>query len=172
MAVRLLEALRDLEEPTIRDRLVGLVVIAATAGALGIVIALVAAELFAGALGYEDWAIPRLVGNEFLEGVKVYPEHYLLMGVAVLVPALYLLAFAIGIARGRGWAVILGLVAGGLLTMYGILALVIPKDAAANAERWHPGDAAPFLVSGVFLAWYFNRRAVRRDLGWGDPAIG
>lgn len=164
-------AIEEFEEPRVRDRLVGLVVIAAVAAVTGILIALAALELFADGFGYKDWAMPRIISNAWLQGVQVYPEHYLLVGTILLVPAAYLLALTVGIARARGWAWILAFVAGGLMATYGLLALVIPGDAAANADRWHL-SGVPWLVVGVFLLWYFNRRAVRRDLGWGDPALG
>lgn len=162
----------DFEEPVIRDRLVGLIAIATAAALAGVVIALAALELFVDAAGYRDWAIPRVVSNEWLQGVNVYPEHYVFMGVMLLIPAGYLLTLAIGIARARGWAWILGFVAGGLIALYGVLAFVIPGNVDANVDRWHVADGLPPLVLGGFLLWYFNRRATRRDLGWGDPAIG
>lgn len=155
----------------IGERLVGLIVIAVAAGLAAVLIALAALELFVDAFGYTDWTVPRIISDEYMQGVQVYPEHYLLVGAILLIPMGYLFALAVGIARARGWAWILGFVAGGLIAPYGLLALVIPGNAAANADRWHL-DGLPPLVIGVFLLWYFNRRAVRRDLGWGDPAIG
>lgn len=170
--MRMADALRDLEEPAFRDRPVGLLAIALGAAVGAILIGLAAVELFVDAFGYTDWAVPRIVSNEFLQGVSIYPEHYLFMGVILLIPTAYLVALAVGIARARPWAWILGFVAGGLVGLYGILALVIPGNAAANSDRWHLGESVPWIALGVFTLWYFNRRAVRRDLGMGDPALG
>jgi hypothetical protein len=170
--MRMADALRDLEEPAFRDRPVGLLAIAVGAAVGAILIGLAAVELFVDAFGYTDWAVPRIVSNEFLQGVSIYPEHYLFMGAILLIPTAYLAALAVGIARARWWAWILGFVAGGLVGLYGILALVIPGNAAANSDRWHLGESVPWIVLGAFTLWYFNRRAVRRDLGMGDPALG
>ena len=170
--MRPVEALRDLEEPTIRDRPVGLLAIAVAAAIGAVLIGLAAVELFVDAFGYTDWAVPRIVSNEFIQGVSIYPEHYLFMGAILLFPTAYLAALAVGIARARPWAWILGFVAGGLVGLYGILALVIPGNAAANSDRWHLGESVPWIALGVFTLWYFNRRSVRRDLGMGDPALG
>ena len=104
--------------------------------------------------------------------VTVYPEHYILVGAIILIPALILMAWPVGIARQRPWAGILGSVLGGLFTMYGVLALVIPGDAAANADRWHPAASLPWIVLGIVLLWYFNRRSIKRDLGMGDQMFG
>jgi hypothetical protein len=175
--VRPLEALRDLEEPTIRDRPVGVLLVATASAIAGSAVVLAAIEVLAGAAKYGDWAKPKLVGNDFVGQVQVYPEHYLLMGALLVLPASFLVAFAIGLFRARGWAWILGLVAGGLLTAYGILALVIPAEASHDeskvvADRWYAAAGLPWLLIGVALLWYFNRRVVMRDLGLGDPAIG
>jgi hypothetical protein len=170
--VRLVEALRDLEEPTIRDRPVVLLAIAVGAAIAAVLIGLAAVELFVDGFGYTDWAVPRIVSNEFLQGVSIYPEHYIFMGAILAIPTAFLAALAIGIARARPWAWILGFIAGGLVGLYGVLALVIPGNAAANADRWHLGESVPWIALGAFTLWYFNRRAVRRDLGMGDPALG
>lgn len=77
-----------------------------------------------------------------------------------------------GIARHRLWAWIMGLVAGGLIALYGMLALVIPADLASGSDRWHLTASLPWIVLGIGLIWYFDRRPVRYDLGWGDPSIG
>lgn len=165
-------AWRDSTEPTVRDRPLGLV-LCATASALASGAILVAAgELFLGAAGYSDWTRPKLVSNEFLNDVQVYPEHYLLMGAVLLVPAAYLLALGIGIWLRRAWAWIMGIVAGGLIACYGLLALVIPGSAQSSSGRWHVTDSLPWIALGVILLRYFDRRSVRNELGWGDPAIG
>lgn len=164
--------LRDLDEPTIRDRPVGLLLIALVSAILAVLVALSSIELFLGAAAYADWTTPKLVGNDFVGMVQVYPEHYLLMGALLLVPGLFLLALSVGILRGRPWALILGIVAGGLIGLYGLLALVIPGDASAGADRWHPGASLPYIALGGALIWYFGRRPVKNDLGWGDPAFG
>jgi hypothetical protein len=165
-------ALRDLGEPTFRDRPVGLLVIAALSAIAGVAMAIAAGELFLGAARYADWMTPKLVGNDLVGMVQVYPEHYLLMGAILLVPALLLVAFAIGIARQRPWAWIIGFVAGGLIGLYGVLALVIPADLPSNADRWHLAAGVPWILLGVVLLRYFDRRPVRSDLGWGDASIG
>ena len=163
---------RDWEESTIRERPVGLIVIAALSALGAAWIVASAIELFAGAAAYQDWTVPKLVGNDQVGMVTVYPEHYLVVGAILLVPALYLAGFALAIARSRPIAWVLGIVTGGLVLLYGILALVIPGDAAADADRWHPGASLPFIAIGALLLWYFQRRSTRYDLGWGDPAIG
>ena len=167
----LLTRLGDIDEPTVRDRPIGLLVIAAASLLVGIAIALAAGELFLGATLYADWTEPKLVGNDLVGMVQVYPEHYLLMGSILLVPALYLLAMAIGIVRGRPWAGIMGFVAGGLMALYGVLALVIPGDASAQ-DRWHLAAALPWIAVGVLLLWYFNRRSIKVELGMGDSTFG
>lgn len=166
------DALRDLEEPTIGDRPIVLLTVAVGAALGAVLIGLAAVELFVDGFGYSDWTVPRIVSNEFLQGVSIYPEHYLFMGTILLIPTAYLAALAIGIARARPWAWILGFVAGGLVGLYGVLALVIPGNLAANADRWHLAESVPWIALGAFTLWYFNRRAVRRDLGMGDPALG
>ena len=163
---------RDWEEPTIRERPVGVLLVGMLSALGAVAVAWSAIELFAGAAAYQDWTVPKLVGNEQVGMVTVYPEHYVLVGVILLVPALFLAGVAVSIARSRPIAWVLGIVAGGLILLYGILALVIPGDAAANADRWHPEASLPFIAAGAFLLWYFRRRVVRYDLGWGDPAIG
>jgi len=170
--VRLPDALRDLEEPTFRDRPVVLLAIAIAAAIAAVLIGLASIELFVDGFGYTDWTVPRIVGNEFIQGVTVYPENYLFMGAILLIPTAYLAALAVGIVRARPWAWILGFVAGGLVGLYGVLALVIPGNLAANADRWHLAESVPPIAVGAFTLWYFNRRAVRRDLGLGDPALG
>ena len=95
----------------------------------------------------------------------------------LLAPAGYLLAFAYGLARARMWAWWLGLVAGGLVVAYGILALVIPAQASSDPsvvvpDRWYPAAGLPWIIVGGALIWYLRRRVVRYDLGLGDPAIG
>ncbi|HTK45614.1 MAG TPA: hypothetical protein VL749_09715 [Patescibacteria group bacterium] len=169
------ETLEDIEEPTIRDRPIGLIVIALVSLLAGLAILLAAGELGLGAAGFGDWTKPRIVGNDFVGAVQVYPEHYLLIAAILLVPAAILLALPVGIARQRWWAGIIGLVIGGVMALYGLLALVIPGElggAATNAERWHPAAGLPWLALGVFLAWYFNRRAIKADLGMGDRTFG
>jgi hypothetical protein len=170
--VRHLSEWRDIEEPTIRDRPIGLLAIGTLSAIAGVAIALASVELFLGAARYADWLTPRLVGNDLVGMVKVYPEHYLLVGAILLVPAVLLLAFAIGIVRRRPWAWIIGFVAGGLIAMYGVLALVIPADLPSNADRWHLAAGVPWILAGVVLLRYFDRRPVRSDLGWGDASIG
>jgi hypothetical protein len=170
--VGVLDALRDVEEPLVRDRPVGVFVIALGSLAAGLALLLAAGELFLGAFRFGDWTTPKIVGNDYVGAVQVYPEHYLLIGVMVLIPALFLLALPLGIARQRWWAGILGLVIGALMAMYGILALVIPGDAASARDRWHPEAGGPWLVLGAVLAWYFNRRSIRADLGMGDRTFG
>lgn len=170
--MRIRDALSDLEEPLFRDRPVVLLAIAVAAAIGALLIGLAALELFVDGFGYADWTVPRVVSNEFLQGVSVYPEHYIFMGVVLLIPTAYLAALAVGIARARPWAWILGFVAGGLVGLYGVLALVIPGNLAANADRWHLAESVPWIALGAFTLWYFNRRAVRRDLGLGDPALG
>lgn len=165
-------AWRDWTEPTVRDRPLGLVLVAAASGLAGGATLVAAGELFLGATGYSDWTRPKLVSNESLNRVQVYPEHYLLMGALLLLPAAYLLALGIGIWLRRGWAWILGLIAGGLMACYGLLALVIPGSAQSGSDRWHLADGLPWMVLGVILLRYFDRRSVRNELGWGDPAIG
>lgn len=170
------EALEDVEEPTIRDRPIGLVVIAVASLLAGLAVLLAAGEMGLGAAGYGEWTRPRIVGNDLVGAVQVYPEHYLLFGLLLLVPALILLALPIGIARQRWWAGIIGFVIGGVLAPYGLLALVIPGEigggGAGDAERWHPAAGLPWLALGVVLLWYFNRRSIRRDLGMGDRTFG
>ena len=161
----------DWSEPEIRERPVGLLLIAATSALAGAAILASSVELVAGATRYADWTTPRMVGNDLVGMVQVYPEHYVLMGAILLIPSLFLIALAIGIARQRPWAWVLGFVAGGLITLYGVLALVIPGDLASNNERWHL-TGVPWIILGVFLLRYFDRRPVKNDLGWGDPAIG
>ena len=170
--MRVPDALRDLEEPTFRDRPVVLLAIAVAAAIGAVLIGLAAVELFVDGFGYSDWTVPRIVSNEFLQGVSIYPEHYLFMGAVLLIPTAYLAALAVGLARARPWAWILAFVAGGLVGLYGVLALVIPGNLAANADRWHLAESLPWIALGAFTLWYFNRRAVRRDLGMGDPALG
>ncbi len=169
------EALEDVEEPTIRDRPVGVIAIAVASLLAGLAILLAAGELLLGAAGYGDWTRPHIVGNDFVGAVQVYPEHYLLFGGLVMIPALILLALSLGIARQRWWAGILGFVIGGVMALYGLLALVIPGDIGGepgNAERWHPAASLPWVLLGLFLLWYFNRRSIKRDLGMGDRAFG
>jgi len=162
----------DWEEPTVRDRPIGLIVIALASAVAGVAIVLAAIELFLGAAKYGDWTKPKLVGNDLVGMVQVYPEHYLLIGSLLLIPALYLVGFAVGIARQRPWAWVMGIASGGLIALYGVLALVIPADAAANQDRWHPAAALPPLVLGVGLLWYFNRRSTKRDLEVADRTFG
>ncbi len=173
--MRALEALRDLEEPTIRDRPIGLLAVGLASLVAGLAVLLAAVQLLLSAAGYADWTVPRIVANDFVGAVQVYPEHYLLMGGILLVPALVLLAVPIGIARRRWWAGILGSVIGGLLALYGLLALVIPGNLdgmAGNDERWHVGAGLPWLLVGVALLWYCNRRSIRAELGMGDRTFG
>jgi hypothetical protein len=176
--VRWLDDLRDREEPLIRERPVGLVVIGLASLSAGAVIALAAAELFLGAAQFGDWTHPKIVGNDLVGAVQVYPEHYLLIGAILLVPALILLALPAGIARRRWWAGIMGYVIGGVMALYGVLALVIPGDiggggdGAGSAERWHLAAGLPWLVLGLALLWYFNRRSIKADLGMGDRTYG
>ena len=138
----------------------------------GVAILPAAGELFLGAARFGDWTQPKIVGNDLVGAVQVYPEHYLLIGSIVLVPGLILLALAVGLARQRWWAGILGLVIGALMALYGVLALVIPGDAAGGADRWHPAASLPWLGLGVVMVWYFNRRSIRADLGMGDRTFG
>jgi len=169
------QAIQDFEEPTVRDRPVGLVGIALASFLAGLAMLFATGELVLGAAGYGDWTKPRIVGNDFVGAVQVYPEHYLLFAGMVLVPTLILLALPIGIARQRWWAGIIGYVIGGVVALYGLLALVIPGDLggeARNAERWHPAASLPWLVLGLVLLWYFNRRSIRADLGMGDRTFG
>jgi len=169
------EAIEDFEEPTVRDRPVGLVGIALASFLAGLAMLFATGELVLGAAGYGDWTKPRIVGNDFVGAVQVYPEHYLLFAGMVLVPTLILLALPIGIARQRWWAGIIGYVIGGVMALYGLLALVIPGEIggeAGSAERWHPAAALPWLVLGLVLLWYFNRRSIRADLGMGDRTFG
>lgn len=169
------EALEDIEEPTVRDRPVGLIGIALASLLAGLAILLATGELVLGAAGYGDWTRPRIVGNDFVGAVQVYPEHYVLFAGMLLVPALILLALPIGIARQRWWAGIIGYVIGGVVALYGLLALVIPSELAgrsSNAERWHPAAGLPWLLLGLVLLWYFNRRSIRADLGMGDRTFG
>lgn len=163
---------REWEEPLIRDRPVGLLGVAIASLLAGVAIVLAAGEMFLGAASYGDWTKPRIVGNDFVGAVQVYPEHYLLVGGILLIPALILLALPVGLARRRPWAGILGFVLGGIFALYGVLALVIPGDAASGAERWHPAAGLPWLVVGIVLLWYFNRRSIKRDLGMGDQTFG
>jgi hypothetical protein len=163
---------RDWSEPTVRDRPVGLLIVAAASLVAGLAVLAGAGELLLGATLYPDWTQPKIVANDFVGAVQVYPEHYLLMGTILLVPALYLLALPIGILRQRPWAGIMGYVAGGLMALYGVLALVIPGDAAGGAERWHLAASLPWIVLGLVLLWYFNRRSIRADLGMGDRTFG
>ena len=169
------QAIQDFEEPTVRDRPVGLVGIALASFLAGLAMLFATGELVLGAAGYGDWTKPRIVGNDFVGAVQVYPEHYLLFAGMVLVPTLILLALPIGIARQRWWAGIIGYVIGGVMALYGLLALVIPGEIggeAGSAERWHPAAALPWLVLGLVLLWYFNRRSIRADLGMGDRTFG
>jgi hypothetical protein len=170
--VGLREAIEELEEPTIRERPIGVIVFAVASLVAGSAILVAAGQLLMSAAGYGDWTQPRIVANDYVGAVQVYPEHYLLIGGILLIPALILLALPIGIARQRWWAGIIAFVLGGLLVGYGILALVIPGDAAANDERWHPEAGLPWVVLGGALLWYFNRRSTRRDLGMGDRTFG
>jgi len=170
--MRMPDALRDLEEPTFRDRPIVLLAVAVGAAIGAVLIGLAAVELFVNGFGYRDWTVPRMVSNEFLQGVSIYPEHYLFMGAILLIPTAYLAALAVGLARARPWAWILVFVAGGLVGLYGVLALVIPGNLVANADRWHLAESVPWIALGAFTLWYFNRRAVRHDLGMGDPALG
>jgi hypothetical protein len=169
--------LRDLEEPMFRDRPVGVLIIAAVSALAGMVVLAGSAELFAGAAAFGDWTKPKLVGNDFVGLVKVYPEHYLLFGAILVAPAGFLLGLAYGLIRARWWAWLLGTVIGVLIATYGILALVIPTEAshdpnAVVSERWYPAAGLPWIVVGGFLIWYLRRRVVRYDLGLGDPSIG
>jgi hypothetical protein len=166
--VRAFAGWRDWTEPTVRDRPVGLIASGVASAVAGVAVLLAAIELFAGAAAYRDWTKPKLVGNDLVGMVQVYPEHYVLMGAFLLLPALYLLALPIGIARQRPWAGIMGFVAGGLMALYGLLALVIPGDAASGEERWHPAASLPWIGLGLFVLWYFNRRSITADLGMGD----
>ena len=170
--MRALEALRDIEEPLVRDRPIGVIVIAVGSLLAGLALLFAAGELFIGATRFADWTQPKIVGNDYVGAVQVYPEHYLLVGGILLVPAVVLLALPIGLARQRWWAGILGLVIGAMLALYGLLALVVPGDAAAGGERWHPAASLPWLILGLALAWYFNRRSIRADLGMGDRTFG
>jgi len=166
------DSLRDVEEPLVRDRPIGVILIAIGCLLAGLAILPAAVELFLGAARYGDWTKPKIVGNDYVGAVQVYPEHYLLVGAIVLIPAVLLLAVAAGLARQRWWAGIIGLMVGALMALYGVLALVIPGDAASGSERWHPAAALPWLVLGGLLAWYFNRRSTRADLGMGDRTFG
>jgi hypothetical protein len=173
--VRIPDAVRDFEEPTFRDRPIGVIVIGLASLVAGFAILLAAGEMLMGAAGYGDWTKPRIEGNDFVGAVQVYPEHYLLIGGILLIPALILLAVPIGLALQRWWAGIIGWVIGGIVALYGLLALVIPGDlggAASNAERWHPAESLPWLALGIFLLWYFNRRSIKADLGMGDRTFG
>lgn len=167
-------AWRDWEEPLVRERPVGLIVVGLGSAIAGVALLVASIELFVAATLYQDWTVPKLVGNDLVGMLDIYPEHYLLMGSILLVPTLYLLALPIGIARQRWWAGIMGYVAGGLIALYGLLALVIPGDEAAQAseERWHPAESLPWMVLGLVLLWYFNRRSIRVDLGMGDRTFG
>jgi hypothetical protein len=170
-----LQALRDFEEPRVRDRPIGLIVIALASLLAGLATLFAAGDMLLGAAGYGDWTKPRIAGNDFVGAVQVYPEHYLLVGAVLLIPSLLLIAIPIGIARQRWWAGIVGWAIGGILAAYGLLALVIPGDlggAAGDAERWHPAAGLPWLALGLFLLWYFNRRSIRADLGMGDRTFG
>jgi hypothetical protein len=163
---------RDWDEPLVHDRPVGLVAVAIASLLAGLAVVLAAGEMLLGAAGYGDWTKPRIVGNDFVGAVQVYPEHYLLVGGMLIIPALILLALPIGIARQRPWAGIICFVLGGIFALYGVLALVIPGDAASGGERWHPAAGLPWLVLGAALLWYFNRRSIRADLGMGDRTFG
>jgi hypothetical protein len=170
------KAIEDFEEPRLRDRPVGVFIVAALSAVAGIVVLADAAELFAGVAQFGDWAKPKLVGNDYVGMVQVYPEHYLLVGAILLAPAGYLLALAYGLLRARKWAWWLGLVAGGLVFAYGILALVIPAQASFDEsvivqERWYPAAGLPWIIIGGALVWYLRRRVVQYDLGLGDPAF-
>lgn len=168
----LLDSLRDVEEPLVRDRPIGVIIVAIGSLVTGLAMLFAAGELFLGAARFGDWTKPKIVGNDFVGAVQVYPEHYVLIGAMLLVPALVLLAFPVGLARQHWWAGILGLVMGVLLALYGVLALVIPGDASSGSDRWHPAAGLPWLVLGGVLAWYFNRRSIRTDLGMGDRTFG
>ena len=173
--MRRLDALRDLEEPTIRERPIGLIVIAVGSLVAGLAVLLAAGELLLGAAGYGDWTKARIAFNDFVGSVQVYPEHYLLIGSILMVPAVILLAVPYGIARQRWWAGIIGYVVGAVVTLYGVLALVIPGDLdgrAGNDERWHLGAGLPWVVLGLVLFWYFNRRSIKADLGMADRTFG
>jgi cell division protein FtsW (lipid II flippase) len=170
--VGLLDSLRDIEEPLVRDRPIGIILIALGSLVAGVVILLAAGELFLGAARFGDWTQPKIVGNDYVGAVQVYPEHYLLIGGILVIPGLILLALAIGLVRQRWWAGITGLMLGALMALYGVLALVIPTDAASGADRWHPAAGLPWLILGLALAWYFNRRVIRADLGMGDRTFG
>src|SRR5256885_13972602 len=98
------DALRDLEEPTIGDRPIVLLTVAVGAALGAVLIGLAAVELCVGGFGYADWTVPRIVSNEFLQGVSIYPEHYLFMGAILLLRTAYLVALAVGVARARPWA--------------------------------------------------------------------
>lgn len=163
---------RDLEEPRIRDRPIGVIVVVVGSLLAGLAVLGAAAELFIGAARYGDWTRPKIVGNDAVGAVQVYPEHYLLVGSILLVPALLLLALPIGLARHRWWSGILAWIIGALLALYGVLALVIPGDATTGAERWHPAASLPWLILGTALLWYFNRRSIKADLGMGDRTFG
>ena len=168
----LLDSLRDLEEPLVRDRPIGVILIAVGGLVAGLATLAATVELLLGAARFGDWTQPKIVGNDYVGAVQVYPEHYLLIGGILLIPAALLLAVAVGLARQRWWAGIIGLMIGALMALYGVLALVIPTDAASGAERWHPAAGLPWLVLGGVLAWYFNRRSIRADLGMGDRTFG
>jgi hypothetical protein len=170
--VGLLDSLRDADEPLVRDRPIGVIVIAIGSLVAGLTMLLAAGELFLGAARFGDWTQPKIVGNDLVGAVQVYPEHYVLIGSILLIPALILLALPVGLARQRWWAGILGLVIGALMALYGVLALVIPGDASSGADRWHPAASLPWLVLGGVLAWYFNRRSIKADLGMGDRTFG
>jgi len=175
MDVRTLESLRELEEPRLRDRPIGLIVIGVGSLVAGLAVLFAAVQLLLSATGYGDWTKPRIVANDYVGAVQVYPEHYLLVGSILLVPALLLVAIAIGIARRRWWAGIAGYVIGAVVALYGVLALVIPGEldgTASNAERWHLAASLPWIVLGLFLFWYFNRRSIKADLGMGDRTFG
>ena len=169
------ETLEDIEEPTIRDRPIGLIVFALASLLAGLAILLAAGELGLGAAGFGDWTRPRIVGNDFVGAVQVYPEHYLLFAAMLLVPAAILLALPVGIARRRWWAGIIGFVIGGVMAPYGLLALVIPGELGGgptDTERWHLAAGLPWLALGLALLWYFNRRVIKADLGMGDRTFG
>src|SRR6185436_19542229 len=103
------DSLRGVEEPLVRDRPIGVVLIAIGSLLAGLAILPAVAELFLGAAQFGDWTKPSSVGNDYVGAVQVYPEHYLLVGSILLVPALLLIAVAAGLARQRWWAGIVGL---------------------------------------------------------------
>ena len=62
--MRGLQTLRELDEPTIRDQPIGVVVVAAGSLLAALAILLAAAELLLGAARFGDWSQPKIVGND------------------------------------------------------------------------------------------------------------